>query len=113
MSVHNYRLDEIKKYWPRSIPSGKALEFVLLDKDAGMDTHNRFILTERGGLKFAWGLDTSTDGAKDVVNVMAEDTHAAMFKEYGKLTGRTEVERFKIIGTKNYLPKSAAPFENH
>lgn len=97
----NYRLDEIKKYWPRSIPKGKTLEFILLDKDAGMDTHNRFILTERGGIKFAWGLDTSTDGSKDVVNVMAEETHVEMFEGYNKLVGRTEVERFEIIGTRN------------
>lgn len=109
----NYRLEDIRKYWPRAIPKGKTLEFILLDKDAGMDTHNRFILTERGGIKFAWGLDTSSDGSKDIVNVMAEDTHAVMFKEYDKLVGRTEVERFAIVGTRDYLPKAAAPAENH
>jgi hypothetical protein len=98
--VKDYRLDELKKKWPRFIPKGKILEFVLLGKDAGMDTHNRFILTERGGIKFAWGLDAPNDGSKDVVNVMAEETHATMFMEYDNFARRTLLERFNIIGTK-------------
>ena len=97
----DFRLGELRKKWPRFIPKGKVLEFILLGKDTGMDTHNRFILTERGGIKFAWGLDASNDGSKDVVNVMAEGTHVAMFDEYYNFSGRSVLERFEIIGSKN------------
>lgn len=100
METKEFRLGKLKEKWPRFIPEGKVVEFILLDKDVGMDTHNRFILTERGGIKFAWGLDTSLDGSKDVVNVMAEETHAVMFNEYYNLAGRSVLERVEIIGAK-------------
>ncbi|MDL2226718.1 hypothetical protein LJB86_03575 [Deltaproteobacteria bacterium OttesenSCG-928-M10] len=94
------RLNNLKENWPQFIPKGKILEFVLLDKDDGMDTHNRFILTERGGIKFAWGLDASKNSGKDVVNVMAEKTHASLLDEYDNLAGRSVLGRVDIIGLK-------------
>jgi hypothetical protein len=93
------RLREFREKWPRlSIPAGKMLEFVLLGKDTGLDTHNRYILTERGGIKFPWGLDAPHDGSKDMVNIMAEETHATMFEEYSTLTSRSVLERLELVG---------------
>ncbi len=101
MEEKSLRLERIQEFWPRYIPKGMQLEFILLDKDAGRDTHNRYILTERGGIQFPWGLDTRSDGAKDLIYMMDEDTHKTMFKEYKNLTGRTVRERIQVAGSKS------------
>lgn len=101
----SYRLDELKNKWPQLIPKGKNLEFILLAKDQGKDTHNRYILTERGGLNFAWGLDASDDGSKDLVNIMETNTHKTMFDEFSTLKGRTILECITIEGKKTSVPR--------
>ncbi len=93
-----YRIDELRKNLPRYIPKGLSLEVVLLDKSLGRDTHNRFILTERGGLKLPWGLDMLEGAPEDTVNIMEKETHRAKFTEYSSLVGHAIAERLTIVG---------------
>ena len=70
---------------PRIIPHSMQIRFVRWDQAS---LHNRFILTERGGLKFATGLDEQ-DGsspAQDIVDLLAEGPYATTWKQYQRLT---------------------------
>ena len=71
----------------------------MLKKVLGFDTHNRFILTERGGLKFPWGLDVLEGSPKDTVNLMDKETYQTKFEEYTSLTGHSVVATLMITGT--------------
>jgi hypothetical protein len=46
--------------------------------------HNRFILTENGGLKFAIGLDDHSDSARkhDIVDLLEPEPYAKTWHEY-------------------------------
>ena len=95
------RQEKIERNLPSFVPCGLKLEIALLDKVTGLDTHNRYILTERGGLKFPWGLDAKPDGSSDVVNLMAPEVHEAKFNEFYEpgSHGHPVVKRFVIVGT--------------
>jgi hypothetical protein len=96
----DFRRSELEQRLPRFIPRGISLEVVLLARHHGRDTHNRFILTERGGLKFPWGLDAQqVDPSEDIVNLMEKETHLAKFTEYLNLADHSVADRFTIIGT--------------
>lgn len=94
-----FRRSELVQKLPRFIPLGLPLEVVLLAKSPGRDTHNRFILTERGGLKLPWGLDAQADSPEDIINLMEKETHQAKFAEYLNLTGHSIADTFVVIGT--------------
>ena len=84
-----------------SIPHGLRIEVVILETNLNLDTHNRYILTERGGIKFPWGLDTGWPRARDTVNLMAVETHKEKLAEYsepGKF-GYNVVASFTLTGT--------------
>jgi len=76
-----YRVNELKQKLPKSIPTGMSIKIILLN-----DMHNRFILTERGGIKFPYGLDVRRD-KHDEVNYLSENLHREIFDEYSKLKG--------------------------
>jgi hypothetical protein len=94
----SFRRSELVQNLPRFIPMGLSLEVVLLSKSPGRDLHNRFILTERGGLKLPWGLDTQADSPEDIVNLMEKETHQAKFLEYLNLTDHSVSDTFTITG---------------
>jgi hypothetical protein len=95
----SFRRSELIQNLPRFIPLGISLDIVLLTKSLGRDTHNRFILTERGGIKLPWGLDIQADSPEDIVNLMEKETHQAKFAEYLDLTGHSVADKFTITGT--------------
>ena len=95
----DFRVSELKEKLPRFIPKNFSLNIVMIEKVLGHDTHNRFILTERGGLKFPWGLDVLEGSPEDIVNLMDKDTHQAKFAEYSTLTGHSVVATLMITGT--------------
>jgi hypothetical protein len=66
--------------WFRGLlPRGLRLQIVQWHKD---DMHNRFILTERGGMKFANGLDEGDNPRHDVVNLLGEKVCEEISKDY-------------------------------
>lgn len=96
--TEEHRISELKEGLPRYIPQGMRLEVVLLERTSEEDMHNRYILTERGGLKFPWGLATSNDGESDVVNLMEEKNATAIFQNYSSLSGRVGPDPFIVEG---------------
>jgi hypothetical protein len=95
----DFRRSELEQRLPCFIPLGISLEVVLLARHPGRDTHNRFILTERGGLKLPWGLDAQAASPEDIVNLMEKETHLAKFTEYLNLADHSVADRYTIIGT--------------
>lgn len=97
----DFREEEITEKLPPFIPSYIQIEILLLHHNSGNDTHNRYILTERGGIKFPWGLDTDASGAEDIVNLMESGTHKSKFLEYSEPEkyGHQVAKRFVITGT--------------
>jgi hypothetical protein len=63
------------------VPAGLTLRIVRWDKE---DLHNRYVLTERGGLKFGQGLDEGTNPPTDVVNLLGERVHEEIWKDYDR-----------------------------
>lgn len=72
---------ECKKYLPRHIPSGLKVRVVRWDQGY---LHNRYVLTERGGLKFGTGLDDHDGGtvAHDMVDLLTPEPYAQTWGEY-------------------------------
>ena len=76
---------ECKKNLPRHIPSGLKVRVVRWDQNY---LHNRYLLTERGGLKFGTGLDDH-DGrvlSHDVVDLLAAEPYKKTWAEYQRET---------------------------
>lgn len=93
------RINDLKMKLPKYLPDNVKLDVILLEKIAGADTHNRFILTEYGGINFAAGLDLKEDGAKDHVSLLSEDEWREKFEEFDFLKnyGLPIVIHFPII----------------
>ena len=67
----DFFLSECQKHLSRCIPEGLQIAvLVLSEKGGGEGLHNRYILTDVGGVKFGVGLDDGADGATDDVNLM-------------------------------------------
>ena len=99
------RVNELKKKLPDFIPTGMSIQIIILKEEqkAGRNIHNRFILTERGGIKFPYGLDIQrNDERSDDVNYMDEDLHREKFAEYYELKGYDIGAEFNITGRKKY-----------
>jgi hypothetical protein len=66
---------------PSIIPRGIKIRLIRWDQDY---LHNRFILTENGGLKFAIGLDDHNDSARkhDIVDLLEPEPYAKTWQEY-------------------------------
>ncbi|MDE5831412.1 MAG: hypothetical protein K2H64_00230, partial [Desulfovibrio sp.] len=80
-----YRSEELEKFVPQFIPPGIKLSVVLLDKAPGADTHNRYIITELGGLNFSCGLEINESGSPDMVALMSENVWKQKFYEFDTL----------------------------
>ncbi len=61
--VVHHRIAELQKYLPSVIPSGeKVTASVWKEKDGGDKLHNRYVLTDVGGVSFGIGLDSAEEG---------------------------------------------------
>lgn len=70
-----------QNYLPRYIPSGLKVRLVRWDQS---HLHNRYILTERGGLKFSTGLDDHNSSvlSDDMVDLLAYEPYAKIWSQY-------------------------------
>ena len=58
-----YFLDQCQRYFAKMIPAGRTLRIVFWQaKEGGERLHDRFLLTDIGGVNFPGGLDTSQPG---------------------------------------------------
>lgn len=73
--------EECKKHLPSIIPRGIKIRLIRWDQD---HLHNRFILTEHGGLKFSHGLDDHNGRSPkhDIVDLLEPAPYKATWQEY-------------------------------
>jgi hypothetical protein len=82
------------------IPLGKKVTFRYLEKQFGADNlHNRYILTERGGVSFGWGVLEGKPGETDDIGLLAPDVYKMRFEQYCDNPIFKEVLTFSIDGT--------------
>lgn len=68
---------------PRIIPVGLTVNFLqLAEQSGGEKLHNRYILTDIGGVKFQVGLDDGGDGQTDDVGLMGRIQYDLRWKQY-------------------------------
>jgi hypothetical protein len=74
---------ECENQLSRCIPAGMRVTFRRWTKRlGGEDLHNRYILTDLGGLIFSHGLDEGKPGETDDVNVMDRHQYAFRWEQY-------------------------------
>jgi hypothetical protein len=78
---------ECKKHLPSLIPRGMKIQLIRWDQN---HLHNRFILTEHGGLKFATGLDDHNGSANthDIVDLLEPELRKKTWEEYQRDSSR-------------------------
>ncbi len=74
------------------VPEGQAITFVRWRQRAEGDTlHPRYVLTERGGLRFEHGLDEGNDGETTDVECMAAELHQRRRAQFHPESGQFEL----------------------
>ena len=100
----------VKKTLPIIIPQGVQLRIVRWKEKAGGDKlHNRYILSERGGLRFGNGLHEADGEQSDEVELLEFGTARDRFERYaGKVASFDFVDDIVIAGSnKHSLFKTA------
>ncbi len=68
---------------PNIIPHGMCVRLVRWrQKDGGEKLHNRYILTDKGGVSLGVGLDDGTPGETDEIKLLDEETYKFRWKQY-------------------------------
>ncbi len=74
---------ECRRRLPRRIPAGIQVRFVRWRERAGGEgLHNRYVLTERGGVSLAWGLDEGAPAQTDDLSLLEEGLYRARWEQY-------------------------------
>ena len=74
-----------RRYLPGILPFGMTVTICRVrERPGGEKLHNRYILTELGGVSFGAGLDEAvrTDGATDDLNLLARGQYEARWRQY-------------------------------
>lgn len=80
-------LAEFERRLPRiircDIPTGSSLTFYLWEKmDGGELLHDRFVITDLGGVNFSVGLDEGDAGQTTKVTRLSTTTYAKIWRDY-------------------------------
>jgi hypothetical protein len=96
-----------KRSLPEIIPSGMTVRiFQWHERDRGEKLHNRFILTDIGGVSFGIGLDDSDgeNGQTDDIQLLNEETYNLRFAQYaGSAPAFDLIAEITIIGKRRIL----------
>jgi len=87
---------------PRVIPAGLAVSFVKLEEKLnGEKLHNRYILTDIGGVTFNVGLDEGDEGQTDDVTLMDRNQYELRWSQYsGGSPAFNRVGEVEVQGTR-------------
>lgn len=93
---------ECHRRLPALVPAGSIITIRRLKSmDDGDDMHNRYILTDRGGIRLAWGLDEGRRGQTDDVSLLGTSVFAERWKQYcGEPPAFACIEVIKVTGTR-------------
>jgi hypothetical protein len=86
---------------PKITPNGLKVEVVkLAQRYAGEKLHNRYVLTERGGISLGTGLDTGEPGQTDDANLLSFDQYLHRWNDYMGVTPSFDtIFKIGVIGT--------------
>lgn len=74
---------ECQRQLPQRIPAGISLRIVRLRERAGGEgLHNRYILTDRGGVRLAWGLDEGVAAQTDDLSLLEDVLFRTRWDQY-------------------------------
>ena len=95
-------IDHLKEFYEKIIPiSIQVTLFQWQKKPGGQSLHNRYILTDIGGVSFAHGLDTGAAGETDDIHRLDSEQYQFRCRQYDpKIPAFDQTEEpIKIIGT--------------
>ncbi len=68
---------------PGNIPHGRSVRVVSwAEKQGGEGMHNRYVLTDRGGLSLRWGLDEGNAGQTDDLSLLSHNVYSVRWQQY-------------------------------
>lgn len=98
-SAAHFFSSECERWLPAIIPTGMRVRLVRWkQRDNGEKLHNRFILTDRGGVRFGVGLDDGGDGETDEVELLERDTYKVRWAQYTSTPAFDLVDEIIIVG---------------
>lgn len=82
--THQFFADECRQRLPRRLPAGQEVTIRRLsERPGGERLHNRYVLTEHGGVSFGAGLDERPDGnATDDLNLLDREPYRQRWRQY-------------------------------
>ena len=90
-------LSECEKRLPRCVPNGVRLSIrVQSQKTGGEQLHNRYILTDVGGLTFGTGLDDGPEGETDDVSLMDRPQYELRWSQHATEPMAFEVTEVQV-----------------
>jgi len=97
-----FLLDECRKFLPDVIPAGIQVAVTLWSQRLdGEEIHNRYILTDRGGVKFGNSLRQGDTGTTDDINLLGDDQYKLRAEQYvGPTPAFDRVNAITITGTR-------------
>jgi len=93
---------ECQRQLPQRIPVGTSLKVIRWRERAGSDgLHNRYILTERGGVRLAWGLDEGNPAQTDDISLLEPGLYRVRWAQYcGNQPAFDFVDDLIVVGTR-------------
>ena len=87
---------------PEKIPRGMSLKVVRWRaRNGGDGLHNRYILTERGGVRLAWGLDEGSEAQTDDLSLLEPELYKTRWDQYcGDQPAFDRVDEIVVSGTR-------------
>ncbi len=91
--------DQARRHLPNNIPSGLRLRLVRWrERKSGRDFHNRYILTNHGGVAFQHGLLEKVSDT-DTVTLLDEPTRGELWRDFERNTSPYEyLDELEIVG---------------
>jgi hypothetical protein len=91
---------ECETYLPRIVPVGLTLIIRRWrQREGGRGMHNRYILTDIGGVKFGWGFGEGKPGESDDVSLLSVENYRLRLEEYAGPKHAFDLDgEFSLIG---------------
>jgi hypothetical protein len=82
-----WAMQQANRYLPRLLPPGTRLELrCWKERLGGERLHNRYLLTDVGGVQFGDGIEVGEDGHYDRVSILDEPSWSALWTHYASAT---------------------------
>jgi hypothetical protein len=88
---------------PGRIPSGVEVRFIRWhQKTGGEELHNRYVLTDLGGIRFGAGLDERDAGETDELEILDKDAYRVRYSQYDPAGATFDLaDQVVVIGTRH------------